>query len=134
MARRAETTVGWSLSWLPCVALKKQEDDIRKQCNRKCSKQNQCIEFVFQQHYGIDPFSWRERTVFQKKKKKDVKEVIWTLQAIVKREQSDEIRAMYGCGPYRLSNAYKAFEVEAVKWHAVETKNKMKHVANFRKY
>ena len=33
-----------------------------------------------------------------------------------------------------MSNAYKTFEVEAVKWHAMETKNKMKHVANFRKY
>ena len=33
-----------------------------------------------------------------------------------------------------MSNAYKTFEVEAVKWHAMETKNKMNHVANFRKY
>ena len=46
-------------------------------------------------------------------KKEDVKEVISTLQAIVKRQQSDEIRAIYGCGPYRLRNAYKKFEVEA---------------------
>ena len=67
-------------------------------------------------------------------KKGDVKEVISTLQAIVKQQQSDEIRAMYGCGPYRLSNAYKKFQVEAVKFHAMETKNKMKYVANFRKY
>ena len=70
----------------------------------------------------------------KKKEKKNVKEVISTLQAIVKRQQSDEIRTIYGCDPYRLNNAYKTFEVEAVKWHAMETKNKMKHVPNFRKY
>ena len=67
------------------------------------------------------------------KRKNNVKEVILTSQAIVKQQQSDEIRAIYGCGPYRLSNAYKEFEVEAVKWHTMETKNRMMHVANFKK-
>ena len=67
-------------------------------------------------------------------KKKDVKEVTSTLQVIVKRQQSDDITAIYGCGLYRLSNAYKKLEVETVKWHGVETKNRMmKHAVNFRR-
>ena len=76
---------------------------------------------------------FRERKE-QSFKKEDIKEVISTLQAIVKQQQRDEIRAIYGYGLYRLSNAYKKFEVEAVKWHVMETKNRMKHAANFRKY
>ena len=81
----------------------------------------------------IESMHFREKEE-QSFKKEDIKEVVSTLQAIVKRQQSDEIRAIYGCAPYHLSNAYKKFEVEAVKWHAMETKNRMKHVANFRKY
>ena len=59
-------------------------------------------------------------------KKKDVKEIISTLQAIVKLQQSDKIRVIYGYGPYHLSNAYKKFEVKAVKWYTMETMNRMK--------
>ena len=75
-----------------------------------CSKQHQCTEFVLQQQ-TLYTFHFRGKK--EQSFKKDVKEVISTLQAIVKQQQSDEIRAIYGCGTYRLRNAYKKFEVEA---------------------
>ena len=54
----------------------------------------------------IESMHFREKEE-QSFKKEDIKEVVSTLQAIVKRQQSDEIRAIYGCAPYHLSNATK---------------------------
>jgi len=71
-------------------------------------------------------------------KKGNVKDVISTLQSIVKRQENDEVRALYGCGPYRLSTTHKKFQMNSIncsiKWHSMEAKKRMKHVADFRQH
>ena len=41
------------------------------------------------------------------------------------------MRAIYRSGPYRLSDRYKKFEVDSVKWHSMGPEARMKHVERF---
>ena len=68
----------------------------------------------------------------QKKEQSFIKEtledVIKTFKSFVERQQDGEMRASYRSGPYRLSDRYKTFEVDSVKWHSMDPEARMKHV------
>ena len=59
-------------------------------------------------------------------KKKIVKEAIWNIQKLSDRQDSEEVRAIYGAGSYVFSAAYKQFFVPSATWHnwTVERKKK----------
>ena len=59
-------------------------------------------------------------------------DVIGTLRKIVERKQDDEIRALYGNGPYKLSKEYCRFSVDSLKWHSISSEKRKKHVFLFR--
>ena len=67
-------------------------------------------------------------------KKGNINDVINTIKALVERQQADEIRALYGSGPYRLSKAFERFTVDSVKWHSYEPERRRRHVEKFRAY
>ena len=48
-------------------------------------------------------------------KKRTLPDVISTLKKLVDRQKGDEIRAVYGPGPYRLSTQYAKFQMDSVK-------------------
>ena len=60
--------------------------------------------------------------------------VIKTFKSPVERQQDEEVRAIYRSGPYRLSEHYKKFEVDSVKWHSMDPEARTKHVERFRRY
>ena len=51
-----------------------------------------------------------------------------TFKSLVERQQDEEVRANYRFGPYRLSDRYKMFEVDSVKWHAMDPETRLNHV------
>ena len=46
-------------------------------------------------------------------------DVINTLKKIIDRQQDDEVRAIYGSGPYKLSREYDKFSIDNLKWHSM---------------
>ena len=46
-------------------------------------------------------------------------DIINTLKKIIERQQGDEVWAIYGSGPYKLSNEYNKFSIDNLKWHSV---------------
>ena len=67
-------------------------------------------------------------------KKGNVLEVISTLKSLVRRQEDDKIKAIYGSGPYRLSQPFKKFAIDPIKWHNMNLQKRIKHVEQFRKY
>ena len=67
-------------------------------------------------------------------RKGTLEDVIKTFKSLMERQKDEEVRASYRSGPYRLSDRYKKFEVESVKWHSMDPKARMKHVERFRLY
>ena len=65
---------------------------------------------------------------------KTVNDVVDTLKSLVLRQQDDEVRAIYGSGPYHLSKSFKKFEIDSLKWHSMDSKQRIKHVNSFRSY
>ena len=61
-------------------------------------------------------------------------DVIGTLRNIAERQQDDEIRALYGSGPYKSSKEYLRFSVDSLKWHSMSSEERKKHVLVFRNY
>ena len=53
---------------------------------------------------------------------------------IIERQQDDQVRAIYGSGPYKLSNEYNKFSIDNVKWHSMTLEERKKHVLAFRNY
>ena len=53
-------------------------------------------------------------------KKEAMEDAIKTFKPLVERQQDEEVRAIYRSGPYRLNDRYKKFEVDSVKWHAMD--------------
>ena len=51
-----------------------------------------------------------------------------TFKSLVERQQDEEVRANCRFGPYRLSDRYKMFEVDSVKWHAMDPEARLNHV------
>lgn len=75
-------------------------------------------------------------SITQKRKKQSfreetVEDFIKTFKSIVERQQDKEARAIFRSGPHRLSDRYKKFEVDSVKWHSLDPKTRMKHVERF---
>ena len=50
------------------------------------------------------------------------------------RQQEDEIKALYGSGPYRLSTPFKKFLKDSVVFHNMSPENRRKYVQRFRNY
>ena len=67
-------------------------------------------------------------------KKGTVQGVIATVKSLVTRQEDDEVRAIYGSGPYRLNKPFKKFEVDSIKWHRMDPLKRKKHVDQFQKY
>ena len=55
--------------------------------------------------------------VNQNSEKKPVKEAIRNIQKLRDRQDSEEVRAIYGADSYVLSAAYKQFFVPRATWH-----------------
>ena len=66
--------------------------------------------------------------------KKTVKEAIGNIQKVSDRQNSEEIRAIYGAGNYVLSAAYKQFFVPSATSHNWTVERKKDHVIKFRNY
>ena len=80
-----------------------------------------------------------ERQHFREKleqsyKKGSLETVISTLQKLVKRQENNEIKAIYESGPYSLSKQYSKFKIGSVKWHSMAGDYRRKHVKKFRMY
>ena len=95
----------------------------------ECAKENANVHGIFYnnstdcQHYPEKKKqSFREETV---------EDFIKTFKSIVERQQDKEARAIFNSGPHRLSDRYKKFEVDSVKWHSLDPKTRMKHVERF---
>ena len=61
-------------------------------------------------------------------------DVVNTLKKIIDRQQGDEIRAIYGSGPYKLSRECDKFSIDNLKWHSMASEERKKHVLAFRNY
>ena len=59
---------------------------------------------------------------------------ISTLKKLVDRQEDDEVRVIYGSGPYRLSAQYAKFQMDCVKWHSLDAEKRRKHVLLFRQH
>ena len=70
----------------------------------------------------------------QSYKKGSFEAVISTLQKLVVRQKNDEIKAIYGSGPYSLSKQYSKFKIDSMKWHFMAGDFRRKHVKKFRMY
>lgn len=67
-------------------------------------------------------------------KKGSISDVVKTVKTIIERQQNDEVRALYGSGPYHLSEQLKKFAVEPVKWHAMDAERRNRHIRKYRSY
>lgn len=65
-------------------------------------------------------------------KKESILAAVSNIQTLIKREETDEVRAIYGAGNYVLSNEYKIFKVQSHLWHSWSTDRKQDHVEKFR--
>ena len=79
---------------------------------------------------SIESQHFREK-MEQSYKKGTVEAVISTLKKLVERQ---EVRAIYGSGPYRLSAKYAKFLMDSMKWHALGAEKRRKHVSLFRQH
>lgn len=68
----------------------------------------------------------------QRQKLESSLDVINTLEKMIERQQDDEVRAIYGSGPYKLSNEYNRFLMDNLNWHSMTLENV--HVLAFRNY
>ena len=66
--------------------------------------------------------------------KKTVEEAIGNIQKLSDRQDSEEVRAIYGAGNYVLSAAYKQYFVPSATWHNWTVERKKDHVIKFRNY
>ena len=68
----------------------------------------------------------------QQFKKESISAAVANLHTMVKREENDEVRAVYGAGNYVLSNPYKKFQVQSHIWHSWSEERKRDHIDKFR--
>ena len=85
-----------------------------------------CNNLIESQHF--------RETMEQSYKKRTVTDVISTLKKLVDRQEDDEVRAIYGSHPYRLSSHYTKFQMASVKWHSLDAEKRRKHVLLFRQH
>ena len=64
----------------------------------------------------------------------DFWEVISTMKNLIDREENDEIKRLYGSGPYYLSKQFEKFVVSSIQWHEMSIEDRKKYVFKFRAY
>ena len=71
---------------------------------------------------------------YQNFKKESIEVALSNIQKIIQREESDEIRALYGASNYCLSPEYQKFQVASHVWHSWSEERKADHLRKFREY
>ena len=66
--------------------------------------------------------------------KKTVIDALKSLSNLAKRQENDEIRAIYGAGNYSLSTPYIKFKVDSARWHSWGESRRLDHYKKFRAY
>ena len=61
-------------------------------------------------------------------------DLISKLRKLVHRQEEDEVRPIYGSGPYRLSAQYPKFLMDSMKWHSLDAEKRRKHVSLFQQH
>ena len=57
-------------------------------------------------------------------KKRDIDTVIKNLQWLSDRQDTEEVKALYGAGNYSIAGPYKRFCIESSEWHSWDEKSK----------
>ena len=96
------------------------------------ARQNSDVQGLFYNN-GVENKHFQEKKE-QSFEKGSILEVTKTIKTLVERQQHDEIRALYGSGPYRLCKEYQRFEIDPVKWHSYEPERRKTYVEKFRNY
>ena len=60
--------------------------------------------------------------------------VLSNLKTLNDRQYSDELRAIYGGGPFSLSGKYAQFKVDSAKWHSWSSDRKLQHIQFFHNF
>ena len=81
----------------------------------------------------IESMHFKEKTEQCHKLESSV-DVINASKKIIERQQHDEVRAIYGSGPYKLNNEYNKFSIDNLKWHSMTLEERKKHVLALRNY
>ena len=98
----------------------------------ECARKNTNVHGVFY-YNGIEYQHYLEKKE-QHFRKGIVEDVMKRFKSLEERQQDEEVRAIYWSGPYRLSDHYKRFEVDSVKWHSMDPEVQMKHAERFQTY
>ena len=56
------------------------------------------------------------------------------MKTLTERQQTHEVMALYGSGPFKLAQEFKKFEKDSVVWHSMSEKDRRRHVERFRSY
>jgi len=65
-------------------------------------------------------------------KNSSIEDTLATLKTIIDRQYNDEVRALYGSGPYTVSKPFQKF-IEPIRWHFWSDSKRKAHVERFRK-
>ena len=76
----------------------------------------------------------KERTVLQKRTVENVKKRSSHSWKEKNHQRTIIVRAIQRSRPYILSDRYKVFEVDSVKWYSMDPESEMKHVEQFQRY
>ena len=50
------------------------------------------------------------------------------------RQESEEIRAIYGAGIYSSATTYKSFQIDSAHWHSWDEETRKNHIKKMRSY
>ena len=85
----------------------------------ECARKNTNVHGLFYNN-SIECQHYLEKKE-QSFRKETLEDVINAFKSpLVERQQDEEVRTIYGSCAYRLSDRYKKFEVDSVKWHSVD--------------
>ena len=70
----------------------------------------------------------------QNYKKGDILVVIKNLERLSDRQDTEEVRALYGAGSCTVNKPYKKFLVQSSEWHSWSDSRRRDHVKKFRQY
>ena len=70
----------------------------------------------------------------QKFQKVSISELLSNIESIIKREEIDEVRALYGAGNYHLASEYEKFKIASHTWHSWSIERISEHIDKFRNY
>ena len=97
----------------------------------ECARKNTNVHGLFYNN-SIEYQHYQEKKE-QSFRKGTVEDVAKTFKSLVKRQQDEEVRAIYISGLYRLSDRYKNLEVGSIKWHSMDPEARMEHIERFRR-